>query len=421
MSVVRIPTDNHPDYDDRFDHAPNFKFYGGKVKFGTNRVDNANDNYGSASAFVPKYFSCEQKAPTMVSFVYVYMKTYKNIYNRIISIENLFLSWEKFKKGKRTKEDVEIFERDLEPNIFQLHHELASENYQHQAYTSFFVCDPKLRHINKATVRDRIVHHALFRILNPIFEPSFIATSFSCRIGKGNHKGVEVLRDLTRKVSNNYTGSCYALKCDVQKFFDSVGHEVLINIIAKKIRDPQAMNLITNIIRSYSSRQRDLFHSTGLPIGNLTSQLFANIYMNELDQYVKQTLKVKYYLRYTDDFIVLADNPNDFENLLSSMEHFLKEKLFLSLHPEKVQIRKLHHGIDFLGYVVRPRHTAIRNKTRKRMIRRINEKIDLYKKGAIDEDKVYATLNSYTGLLVHANEHRFSEDLKNMVWFRMKE
>ena len=146
------------------------------------------------------------------------MIIYKDLFNKIISPENLFLSWEKFKKGKRDKKDVAKFEFDLETNIFKLHRDLKEKKFKHGSYFGFYIRDPKVRHIHKATVRDRIIHHAVFHILNPIFEPTFIPNSFSCRIGKGNHKGVYVLEDMTRKVSKNYTGTCYALKCDIKKW-----------------------------------------------------------------------------------------------------------------------------------------------------------------------------------------------------------
>ena len=181
------------------------------------------------------------------------MKKYKHLYKQIISLENLFLSWQRFRKGKSGKKDVMIFEYDLEQNIFQLHHHLKNKTYTHQPYTHFYVCDPKVRHISKASVVDRVVHHALFNILNPLFEPTFISNSFSCRVGKGNHKGVRVLEAMVRKVSKNYTKPCFALKCDVQKFFDSVDHQILLGVIKRRIKDPETLWLLERVINSYST------------------------------------------------------------------------------------------------------------------------------------------------------------------------
>lgn len=227
------------------------------------------------------------------------MKTYSNIFDSIASPENLFSAWEEFRKGKQQKLDVQQFEFDLEKNLFQLHLDLKDKMYRHGPYEGFYICDPKPRHIHKATVRDRVLHHAVFKVLNPIFEPTFISNSFSCRIGKGTHKGVEVLEKMMRKIARNGTRLCYVLKCDIKKFFDSVDHRVLLSILSRKIKDENTMWLLKEIIESFPK---------GLPIGNLTSQIFANIYMDEFDQFVKHELKIKYYARYTDDFAIASDN-----------------------------------------------------------------------------------------------------------------
>ena len=227
------------------------------------------------------------------------MKTYSDIFKSIISLENLFSAWEEFKKGKQHKLDVQRFEFDLERNLFQLHRDLKGKAYRHGPYKGFYICDPKIRHIHKATVRDRVLHHAVFKILNPIFEPTFIPNSFSCRVGYGTHRGVMALDKMMRKVSQNNTRPCYVLKCDIQKFFDSVNHRILLSILSKRIKDGDAMWLLEEIVGSFPK---------GLPIGNLTSQIFANIYMNEFDQFVKHELRVRYYVRYTDDFAIVSDN-----------------------------------------------------------------------------------------------------------------
>ena len=181
------------------------------------------------------------------------MKIYSDIFENIISLPNLFLAWDEFKKGKLKKKDVLEFEWNLEENIIKLSHDLRYHRFKHGVYTSFYITDPKRRKIHKATVRDRVLHHAIFRILNPIFEPSFIANSFSCRIGKGNHRGVECLANMIRKESRNYTRTCYALKCDVKKFFDSVNHSILLGIIRKRIKDERTMSLLEEIIGSFNS------------------------------------------------------------------------------------------------------------------------------------------------------------------------
>jgi len=184
------------------------------------------------------------------------MKFYTNIFEKIISTENLFLAWDEFKKDKLTKPDILSFEWNLEQNIFKLHRDLKYHKYNHGVYTKFSICDPKYRIIHKATVRDRILHHAVFRILSPIFEPSFISHSFSCRIDKGTHKGVNSLTKLANRVSKNNYKTCYVLKCDIKKFFDSVDQEILSAIIRKRIKDSSSIWLLENIIKSFPPRSQ---------------------------------------------------------------------------------------------------------------------------------------------------------------------
>jgi len=185
--------------------------------------------------------------------IIVHIKVYKNLYNRIISTENLFEAWNIFKRDKRNRQDVEAFEKNVEYEIFKLGRELSAKYYRHGPYRMFLIHDPKLRCIHKATVRDRVLHHAIFKVLNPIFEPTFIPASFSCRVGKGTHKGVEYLKRTLRTVSKNGMQPCYALKCDVRKFFDSIDHDILFNILEKRIVDPDTRWLMREIVESYET------------------------------------------------------------------------------------------------------------------------------------------------------------------------
>lgn len=346
------------------------------------------------------------------------MKTYKRIFGNMASPEHLFGAWDQFKQEKRTKADVMEFEQKVEQHIFQLHRDLRNKTYKHGPYTAFYISDPKLRHIHKATVRDRVLHHAIFQKLNPIFEPGFIADSFSCRIGKGTHKGIERLSEMLRTVSRNGTRPCYALKCDVRKFFDSIDHEILLEILARRIKDPEVMHLLKEIVGSFSTGQRDLFHARGVPIGNLTSQLFANVYMNEFDQFVKQELKAKHYVRYTDDFITVSPDKVGLQNFLAPIEQFLQEKLRLSLHPNKIQLVKYHKGVDFLGYVQFTHHRLMRETSKQRMLRKLRHAEIHYRRGEFDETRLNATLQSYLGVLSHADAYRLSETLKNRFWIK---
>ncbi len=348
------------------------------------------------------------------------MKVYEHIFEQVVAPERLFAAWEEFRRGKHRRNDVMEFEAGLEQNIFQLHRELQSGTYKHNAYSAFTICDPKQRRIHKASVRDRIVHHAVFAALNPIFEPAFFAHSFSCRKGKGTHRGVIALERMLRQASRNCTRPCFALKCDIHQFFASVDHLILLRILEKRIKDKQMLKLLHEIIGSFSSGDVTLFERKGIPIGNLTSQLFANVYMNEFDQFMKHALKVKHFIRYTDDFVIVSDDENYLHTLLPSITVFLQETLHLNLHPHKVSIRKYTQGIDFLGYVLLPHYRTLRTTTKRRMVRKLHEKTVASSAGFLTEEKAQQSLQSYLGVLSHADCHRLSQDLRNQFWFWMQ-
>jgi RNA-directed DNA polymerase len=349
------------------------------------------------------------------------MRSYHNLYPGIIQPESLFRAWGAFRKGKSRRADVQEFEQDLEQHIFALHRDLRSQTYRHGVYQAFTVCDPKQRRIHKATVRDRIVHHTVFAALNPVFEPTFFAHSYSCRKGKGTHRAMKTLHRWLRQVSKNGHQPCFTLQCDIHKFFDSIAHSVLLDIIGKRLQDTDALWLMGEIVGSFTSERLSPAGSAGLPLGNLTSQLFANIYLNELDRFLKQELRVSHYVRYTDDFAIVSRNPRELEQLIDPIRTFLGRSLLLDLHPRKITIRPFRQGIDFLGYVLLPYHRVLRTKTRHRMYRRLHEKIVLYSTGELNEEGVEQSLQSYLGILSHANSHDLRTDLLNRYWFWMTE
>ncbi len=349
------------------------------------------------------------------------MKTYKNLFNKVVEPEALFFAWDEFKSNKRSKEDVQKFEKNVEQEIFQLADDLKNKRYKHGPYAGFYIYDPKRRHIHKASVRDRVLHHAVFKVVNAIFEPTFISHSFSCRIGKGTHRGVAALDSMIRKATKNYTVQRFALKCDIRKFFDSIDHRILLEILKKRIRDPDLLWLLEEIIESYQSERSDLFRRRGLPIGNLTSQIFANIYMNELDQFVKHELKIKYYARYTDDFVIVGHSEEYLQGELERILSFLGSQLALDLHPDKIIVRKCTQGIDFLGYVVFPHHILLRAKTRKRIFRKLRYKVKLLKSEKITEEELNQSLQSYLGVLSNSDSHKLRGYLLNHFWFWLRE
>lgn len=329
-----------------------------------------------------------------------------NIFEEIVSLENLFAAWQEFKKGKSKKADIQKFELLLEDNIFSLWEELKAQTYRHSYYTSFYVNDSKRRHIHKAIVRDRLVHHAVFRALYPIFNQGFIFDSYSCRLNKGTHRAVKQLKNFLRKASKNNRQTAYILKCDISRFFDSVDHRVLLALIQKKITDERAFWLIREIVESFNQQT-----CVGIPLGNVTSQLFANIYLNELDQFLKHKLKAKHYLRYSDDFIIVHHGLKYLVSLVAKIKIFLSEKLYLCLHPKKVFIRKYFQGIDFLGYVVLPYHTVLRTKTKRRMLKKLQRKKREVDNGLIMPESFKQSLQSYLGMLKHCNGYKIQQRL----------
>lgn len=283
---------------------------------------------------------------------------------------------------------MQAFAFNLEANIFDLHQALIEKHWQPNPYQAFYVRDPKLRHIHKASVRDRVLYHAVFRVLYPIFDPLFIHDSYSCRRGKGTHAGVQQLEQYLRKASGNYTQSYYALKCDVKKFFDSISHSILIKLIQRRVDDIETITLIRQIVFSFQKTP-----GCGVPLGNVTSQLFANVYLNELDQFIKHRLKISYYLRYCDDFIILDSAPSNLIALIPVIRAFLSGSLQLTLHPKKLILRKVSTGIDFLGYVVLPHYRVVRTSTRRRIFHKLNIS------GTATRE---ASINSYIGITTHA-------------------
>jgi len=288
------------------------------------------------------------------------MRSYKNLFEKICSFENLHLAYLKARTCKRYRSYILEFSFYLEENLLKLQEELQNQTYQHGRYREFIIHDSKKRHIKAAPFRDRVVHHALCNIIEPIFDKGFIYDSYACRKGKGTHRGVKRLQKFLKNELNKY-----CLKCDISKYFESIDHQILLSIIQKKISDKKTIWLIREILESTCEEP-----GKGIPIGNLTSQLFANIYLNELDQFVKHRLRVRYYLRYMDDFLILGKEKSYLWGILREIQKFLNNNLSLKLHPKKVQILPVRKGIDFLGYRVFKDYRLLRKSTVKRFIKR---------------------------------------------------
>ena len=321
------------------------------------------------------------------------------IYKDIISTENLLNSWSEFVRGKKNKKDVAEFSLNLLDNIFKLHKDLRNKTYKHSDYEHFKISDPKPRDIHKASVRDRLLHHAICSIIKPYFDKKFIYDCYSSRDYKGAHRAMNGFRCFAGKVSKNHTKSCWVLKCDIRKFFATIDHKILLSIFYKHIKDEDINWLIQEIVSSFNTKKRK-----GLPLGNLTSQILVNVYMNEFDQYIKHKLKVKYYVRYADDFVILSDNKEYIEQLLININSFLNSKLKLKLHPNKVFIKTYASGVDFLGWVHFTDHRTLRSSTKRRAI-----------KGVIGCDTDSRTPQSYLGLLKHGNGKKIAKSIENIT------
>jgi retron-type reverse transcriptase len=275
-------------------------------------------------------------------------------------------------------------------NIISLHRDLAERSYRHSSYEAFNISDPKPRNIHKASVRDRLLHHAIYRVLYPYFDNKFFHDSYSCRLEKGTHKAIKRLGEFAYRESKNHTRTVWILKCDIRRFFATIDHAILKSILEKHISDKDTLWLLGRIISSFDSDMSKTVFDTGLPLGNLTSQLLVNIYMNEFDQFVKRELKVKHYIRFADDFVILSQDRNELCTVYQYIVHFLETELKLTLHPDKVFLKTLSSGVDFLGWVNFPDHRVIRTVTRRRVM-----------KGLKSEKE--ETVQSYLGLLKHGN------------------
>ncbi len=338
------------------------------------------------------------------------MKSYKNLYNKIISLDNLTFAWKKARKGKTKKNYVLEFEANLYKNLLKLQYELKNLTYSPKPLKTFILRDPKTRKISKSAFRDRIVHHALIRILEPIFDKRFIYDSCANRIGKGNLFALKRFYKFMKKISrngklngwfNNNQIKGYCLKADIKHYFQEVNHEILLNIIKRKIKDKKVIWLIKKILENG-------YKEKGMPLGNLTSQFFANLYLNELDYFVKHKLKVKYYIRYVDDFILLHKSKEQLQIWKKQINKFLKENLKLELHPQKSRIIPLSKGIDFVGFRIFYYFKLLR----RRNIKNMENKLNLFRSQIIDKEKI---LESYQGWQAYAKWANTFKLRKNLV------
>ena len=344
------------------------------------------------------------------------MKTYKNLYQDLCSFKNIKLAYKKARKGKSKKNYVLKFEKDLSKNLKHLQKELSNKTYKPKPLKEFILRDPKTRKICKSIFKDRIVHHAIINILEPIFDKRFIYDSFASRKGKGQHKAIKRFDEFKRKVSKNgkklkaikdenYVCG-YCLKADIEKYFDTVSHKILINILRDKIKDNNLISLIEKILNNHFVKAKD----KGMPLGNHTSQFFANVYLNELDYFVKHKIKAKYYIRYVDDFVILHNSDKQLKRWKKKIDIFLKKELKINLHKDKSKITPLHKGIQFLGFRIFYHHKLLRKSNIYNMKKKLRIWQENHKKGLISYEKLIEKLEGWFAHASHGNTYNLRKE-----------
>lgn len=342
-------------------------------------------------------------------------KTYKNLWQQIISFENLLSASQKAQKGKRFKENTARFNLNLEKELFRLQKELAEKTYRPGKYKEFVIYEPVKRIISAAPYRDRVVHHALCNIIEPLFDRTFIYDSYANRKDKGTHKAIERFNAYKRKYR-------YVLKCDIKKYFPSIDHEILYNIIKRKIADKDVLWLISIIINNSNPQESvfDYFESDdlmtpyerkrGLPIGNLTSQFFANIYLNKLDHFVKDGLRCKAYLRYVDDFVVFGNDKKELWNIKMNIDRNL-QGLRLKLHPKKTRVFPVSQGCEFLGFYIYPNLIKLKKANVRFFEKRMKMMQMSYRRKDIPLTRVKQSVQGWIAHAQYANSYRMREKI----------
>ncbi len=355
--------------------------------------------------------------------------------SKLFSFQNLLIAYYQCRRRKRKTVKAAKFELSFEKGLLKLESELQQQAYYPGQSICFVVTQPKPREVFAADFRDRIIHHLLVRYLEPTWERKFIHHSYSCRKGKGAHYAIKDLRKFLRKISLNFSQPAYYLQADVSAFFMSLKKDILFALIKKHLHNQEILQLAQKIIFQdptkdfYAKGDLKLFQlipshkslfkvpqNQGLPIGNLTSQFFANVYLNELDQFVKHQLKIKYYLRYVDDLLILSQNQQQLKDWSKQIDNFLREKLALKLHPDKTILRSVNQGINFVGFIIKPHYSLIR----RRIVGNFKRKLWQFNQNPLPKNakifnkqltEILSVINSYYGQFKHANTFKLRKSL----------
>ncbi|MCF7798990.1 helix-turn-helix domain-containing protein [Candidatus Woesearchaeota archaeon] len=333
------------------------------------------------------------------------------IYDELCSYENLETAFNRARRGKTLKKYVIDFEENLKDNLMKLRSELLTHEYQPKPLKTFILRDPKTRKISKSAFRDRVIHHAICNLIESVFDKRFIQDSFANRLGKGTLNAIKRFDVFKRKVSKNNTIRCYVLKADIKSYFDTVNHDILIKLLSKRIHDGRLMWLIRTILGNHQGKESN----KGMPLGNLTSQFFANVYLNELDQYVKHKLRAKYYIRYVDDFVILHQSKTVLEEYKKKIISFLGDKLDLKLHPGKSQIIKLEKGIGFLGFRIFYHHKILVKKNMRKFENKMEQMKKDYRLEKIEREKVIEKYEGWIAYASHANTYKYRKRMTSKL------
>jgi len=349
------------------------------------------------------------------------MKTFTNLWDDLISFENLYESWRKARRNKTAWETVRKFGFHIEKVLWNLQEELSSMSYQPGEYDSFVIYKPKERIITRAPFRDRIVHHALINIIEPIFEARFYAHSYACRVGKGTHNAM-------RQAHKYLEQSQYYMKCDLKKYFPSINHEILKQLLFRYIADEKVRWLIEKIVDvpcdcvkydiGDDLLSQDLaIQGVGIPIGNLTSQFFANVYLNPFDHFVKDELRCPSYIRYMDDFVFFSDSKERLHGWLEQAEDYLLNRLRLKVHETKRQIFPCRDGLDFVGYRIYPDVIRVRKSSCKAFIRRYRHLLIQQKKHRTNRrsEKLRGSIAGWVGHIQQAYSNKLRRDILSRI------
>ena len=351
-------------------------------------------------------------------------KTYRRLYERICAFDNLYLAHRRARRGgKRKRPEVAEFEHNLGENLLHLRDQLRGQTYHPGRYRSFIVVERKERKISAAPYRDRVVHHALINVIGPIFEARFIHDTYANRAGKGTHRALDRAQHFARRYR-------YVLKCDVREFFPSIDHQILRGLLARHIGCHRTLWLIDRILSSGAGvlvdrytpvtfPGDDLFALTrprGLPIGNLTSQHWANLTLHPLDLFVKQALHCRAYLRYSDDFLLFDDGKAALHRWRRKIIAFLMT-LRLTLHEGKAQVFPVGDGIDFLGWRLFPHYRRLRRDNVRHAVRRLRRQQAAYAQAELGEEQLTASVRAWLAHAAHGNTYRLRRRIMRQFAF----